>query len=91
MVKDRYNENKIQSMKLRLIRGQPIDYNQHELPISNDIGGLIVGDIGEHKEGILSSKTKQTAYKELQNCIHLIWLCNTSFYFQTANMVIESI
>ena len=50
MIKDRYNENEIPSMNLSLIGRRSTDNNQFELPTSNDIGGLIVGDIGEYEE-----------------------------------------
>ncbi|PON40013.1 hypothetical protein PanWU01x14_300370 [Parasponia andersonii] len=49
MVKDRYNENEISSIKLKLIGQRPIDNNQYELPTSTstDIESLIGKDNSE--------------------------------------------
>ena len=38
-------------MKLKLIGRRNIDSNQYDLPTSNDIAALIVGDIGEYEQG----------------------------------------
>ena len=51
MIRDIYKEQEILSMKLRLINWRYTDSNQYELPISSDICGLIVRDIGEYEEG----------------------------------------
>ena len=50
-IRDRYKETQIPSMKLRPIGRRISDSNQYDLPTSNDIGGLIVGDIGEYEKG----------------------------------------
>ena len=60
MIRDRYKEYNIPSMKLRLISRINNDSSQYELPTSNDIAGLIVGDIGEYEQGrdiIIQDKT----------------------------------
>jgi len=60
MIRDQYQQYHIPSMKLRLIGQRNTDSNQYELPTSNDIGGLIVGDIGEYEQGrdiIIQDKT----------------------------------
>ncbi|PON85884.1 LOW QUALITY PROTEIN: hypothetical protein TorRG33x02_183480 [Trema orientale] len=59
MVKDRYNENEISSIKLRLI-GRQLTDNNYELSALTDIGGLIVRDISKYDEGrdiIIEDKT----------------------------------
>ena len=48
MIKDRYQQDEIPSMKLRLISQRNTNSNQHDLPTSKDIAGLIVEDIGEY-------------------------------------------
>jgi len=50
-IRDRYQQDEIPSMKLRLIEQRNTDSNQYNLPTSNDIAALIVGDIGEHEQG----------------------------------------
>ena len=50
-IRDRYKERNIPLIKLRLIGRRNSDSSQYDLPTSNDIGGLIVGDIGEYEKG----------------------------------------
>ena len=50
-IRDRYKETEIHSIKLRLISRRNLESSQYDLPTSNDIGGLIVGDIGEYEKG----------------------------------------
>ena len=50
-IRDRYKEINIPSIKLRLIGRRNSESSQYDLPTSNDIGGLIVGDIGEYEKG----------------------------------------
>ena len=60
MVKDRFKNSEIPSMKLRLIGRRYTDSNQYDLPTSNNIGALIVGDIGECELGrdiVIQNKT----------------------------------
>ena len=49
-IRDRYKETEIHSIRLRLIGRRNSDNSQYDLPNSNDIGGLIVGDIGEYEK-----------------------------------------
>ena len=46
-IRDRFKEINIPCIRLRLIGRRNSNTNQYDLPASNDIGGLIVGDIGE--------------------------------------------
>ena len=50
-IRDIYKNINIPSIKLRLIGRRNFNSSQYDLPISNDIGGLIVGDIGEYENG----------------------------------------
>lgn len=47
MARDKILENQSQDLKLRLMRRRPNDSPQYDAPTLTDIGGLIVGDIGE--------------------------------------------
>ncbi len=46
-VKDRFQTNEKIPLKWKLLARRKEDSSQYEKPTSNDIGGLIVGDIGE--------------------------------------------
>ena len=50
-IRDKYKEIEIPSIRLKLIGRRNTDNSQYDLPISNDIGGLIVGDISEYEKG----------------------------------------
>ena len=59
-VNTRFRYSEIPLLKLRLMGWWPIDTKQYDLPTSNDIGGLIVGDIGEYELGrdiVIENKT----------------------------------
>ena len=59
-IRDWHKETSIAYIKIRPIGRQNLNSNQYDLPTSNDIGGLIVGDIGEYKKGtdiIVKSKS----------------------------------
>ena len=59
-IRVRFTEIKIPCIKLRLIGRWNLDTNQYDLLISNDIGWLIVRDVGEYEKGrdiIVESKS----------------------------------
>ena len=90
-IRDRYKEINIPLIKLRLIGRRNSDSSQYDLPTSNDIGGLIVGDIGEYEKGrdiIIESRSNNLG---LQNYTHLICHYNILYYFLTEKMDIELI
>ena len=61
MVKNKFRNSKITSMKLKLIGRRYIDSSKYDLLTSNDIGALIVRDIGEYELGrdiVIQNKTK---------------------------------
>jgi len=92
MIRDIYKEQEIPSMKLRLINRRNTDSNQYELPTSSDIGGLIVGDIGEYEQGrdiIIEDRTNN-----LQRITKLhpsIWPYNILCYFHMVKMDFKQI
>ncbi|KAJ4850689.1 hypothetical protein Tsubulata_048173 [Turnera subulata] len=47
IARDRLRDNPSASFSLRLVGSRPGDNNQYQQPTIDDIGGLIVGDIGE--------------------------------------------
>ena len=49
MIKDRFKTSEIPYIKLRLIGRRPLNSIQYDLSTSNNIGALIVGDIGEYE------------------------------------------
>ena len=60
-IKTRFRYSEIPSLKLRLMGRRDNDTKQYDLPTSNDIGALIVGDIGEYelrRDIVIENKTK---------------------------------
>ena len=79
-------------MKLRLIGRRNIDTNQYDLPTSIDIGGLIVGDIGEYEFGRDITIENKTNVLQRITKLHLSYMLYYILYcFLMEKMVIESI
>ncbi|XP_061994695.1 uncharacterized protein LOC133712606 isoform X1 [Rosa rugosa] len=59
-IRDRYENGFIPTLNMTILNRQPTDSKQYETPTSEEIGGLIVGDIGQHnanKDLIIESKS----------------------------------
>ncbi|XP_040362335.1 uncharacterized protein LOC112166811 isoform X2 [Rosa chinensis] len=59
-IRDRYENGFIPTLNMTILNRQPTDSKQYETPTSEEIGGLIVGEIGQYnanKDLIIESKS----------------------------------
>ncbi|XP_062005049.1 uncharacterized protein LOC133722214 [Rosa rugosa] len=47
-MRDKFENHSVPSLNMSVLNRQPTDSKQYEEPMTDEIGGLIVGDIGEH-------------------------------------------
>ncbi|XP_062000159.1 uncharacterized protein LOC133717461 [Rosa rugosa] len=47
-MRDKFENHSLPSLNMTLLNRQPTDSKQYEIPTTDEIGGLIVGDIGEN-------------------------------------------
>uniref|UniRef100_A0A6N2M1C4 Helitron helicase-like domain-containing protein n=1 Tax=Salix viminalis TaxID=40686 RepID=A0A6N2M1C4_SALVM len=74
--------------KLQLLCQRTNDSREYSNPTSDDIGGLIVGDIGAYRsERDIIIESSQTLYRNL-NFIQSLWPYNILFYFHLVKTVI---
>uniref|UniRef100_A0A6N2KN71 Uncharacterized protein n=1 Tax=Salix viminalis TaxID=40686 RepID=A0A6N2KN71_SALVM len=86
LVKDDCQSN----YKLRLIGTRDNDSKQYDDPSSNDIGGLIVGDIGNFNfERDIIIEHCCGFFKEFLSCTQNSWPCNIHCFFLMVMMGID--